>query len=116
MAIDPAPPPPPWGNFGDYDFLILLYRLGPRVIKIKNGYPESSKVCFSIHLKKYIHGAYETTVWQTSRNCITPTELIKYGSPCAAYVCMRLIQTLLSQQRVIKLKSNCLSGMTMCLF
>ena len=28
-------------------------RLGPRVKKIKNGYPESSKVCYSINLKKY---------------------------------------------------------------
>ena len=29
-------------------------RLGPRVKKIKNGYPKSSKVCHSINLKKYI--------------------------------------------------------------
>ena len=29
-------------------------RLGPRVKKIKNGYPESSKDCYDINLKKYI--------------------------------------------------------------
>ena len=38
-------------------------RLGPRVkIKIKNGYPESSKVCYSINLKKYI--------WCIRNHCI----------------------------------------------
>ena len=51
---------------------------------------------------------------QTSRNCITPLELMKYGSPCASYACMRLIQTLLSQQRVIKLKSNNLLAGRIC--
>ena len=29
-------------------------RLGPRVKKIKNDYPESSKVCYGINLKKDI--------------------------------------------------------------
>ena len=37
-------------------------RLGPRVKKIKNGYPESSKVCDSIYLKKYI--------WCIRNHCI----------------------------------------------
>ena len=30
--------------------------------KNKNGYPESSKVCYRMNLKKNIYGAYETTV------------------------------------------------------
>ena len=37
-------------------------RLGPRVKKIRNGYPESSKVCYSINLKKYI--------WCIQNHCI----------------------------------------------
>ena len=37
-------------------------RLGPRVKKIKTGYPESSKVCYSINLKKYI--------WCIRNHCI----------------------------------------------
>ena len=40
----------------------VLDRLGPRVKKKKNGYPESSKVCYSIHLKKYI--------WCIRNHCI----------------------------------------------
>ena len=39
-----------------------LVRLGPRVQKIKNGYPESSKDCYSINLKKYI--------WCIRNHCI----------------------------------------------
>ena len=87
-------------------------RLGPRVKKFKNGYPKSSKDSYSINLKKYI--------WCIRNHCIASfwvlhnaTRAKKYGGPCASYACMRLIQTLLSQQRVIKLKSNYLSGMTM---
>ena len=38
------------------------YRLGPRVKKIENGYPESSKNCYSINLKKYI--------WCIRNHCI----------------------------------------------
>ena len=38
------------------------YRLGHRVKKFKNGYPESSKDCFSIKLKKYI--------WCIRNHCI----------------------------------------------
>ena len=93
----------------------LSFRLGPRVKNLKNGYPEGSKNCYSTNLKKYIW-CLRNTVEQASRDCITPLELIKYGSPCASNVCMHLVQTLLSQQRVIKLKSNKLSGMTMCVF
>ena len=37
-------------------------RLGPRVKKIKNGYPESSKVCYSTFLKKCI--------WCIRNHCI----------------------------------------------
>ena len=37
-------------------------RLGPRVKKIKNGYPESSKVFYSINLKKYL--------WCIRNHCI----------------------------------------------
>ena len=40
----------------------LTYRLGPRVKKIKNGYPESSKVYYSINLKQY--------VWCIRNHCI----------------------------------------------
>ena len=65
----------------------------------KNGYPESRKVCYCINLKKYR--------WCKRNHCIANfPELIKYGSQCAQYVCMRLIQTLLYQQRVIQLKSK----------
>ena len=39
-----------------------LDRLGPRMKKIRNGYPESSKVCYSINLKKYI--------WCIRNHCI----------------------------------------------
>ena len=42
-----------------FEFFI---RLGPRVKNIKNGNPESSKVCNSIVLKKYI--------WCTRNYCI----------------------------------------------
>ena len=38
------------------------FRLGPREKKIRNGYPESSKVCYSINLKKYI--------WCIQNHCI----------------------------------------------
>ena len=38
------------------------FRLGPRVKKFKNGYPESSKDCYSINLKKYI--------WCIRNHCI----------------------------------------------
>ena len=37
-------------------------RLGPKVKKIKNGYPESSKVCYCINLKNYI--------WCIRNHCI----------------------------------------------
>ena len=40
----------------------LENRLGPRVKKFKNGYPESSKDCDSITLKKYI--------WCIRNHCI----------------------------------------------
>ena len=54
----------PHGN-GDLDIVRASYtrrnanvtvynRLVPRVNKIKNGYPKSSKVCYSINLKKHI--------------------------------------------------------------
>ena len=48
-------------------FMILAtfcesFRLGPRVKKIKNGYPESSKVCYSIILKK--------NIWCIRNHCI----------------------------------------------
>ena len=33
---------------------VFTIRLGPRVKKFKNGYPESSKDCYSINLKKCI--------------------------------------------------------------
>ena len=89
-------------------------RLGPRVKK-KNGCPESSKVCYSINLNKYI--------WCIRNHCIAnflelhnATRANKVWQPMCSYACARLIQTLLSQQRVIKLKSNYLSGMTMCVF
>ena len=42
--------------------LYLCIRLGPRAKKIKNGNPESSKVCYSINLKKYI--------WCIRNHCI----------------------------------------------
>ena len=42
--------------------MITVVRLGPRVKKIKNGYPESSKVSYSIDLKKYI--------WCIRNHCI----------------------------------------------
>ena len=38
----------------DLEILSVVFRLGPRVKKVKNGYPESSKVCYSINWKKYI--------------------------------------------------------------
>ena len=38
------------------------FRLGPRVKNIKNGYPESSKVCYSINLKKHL--------WYIRNHCI----------------------------------------------
>ena len=40
----------------------FLYRLGPRVKNFKNGYPESSKKCYNIYLKKYI--------WCIRNHCI----------------------------------------------
>ena len=40
----------------------LMDRLGPKVKKLKNGYPESSKDCYSINLKKYI--------WCIRNHCI----------------------------------------------
>ena len=43
-------------------FKVLLIRLGPRVKKFKNGYPESSKDSYSINLKKYI--------WCIRNHCI----------------------------------------------
>ena len=41
---------------------VIAIRLGPRVKKIKNGYPESSKVSYSINLKKHI--------WCIRNHCI----------------------------------------------
>ena len=49
-------------DFQDVFIQILAFRLGPRVKKIKNAYPESSKVCYSINLKKYIWCIRKTTV------------------------------------------------------
>ena len=43
-------------------FVNSTSRLGPKVKKLKNGYPESSKVCYSINLKKYI--------WCIRNHCI----------------------------------------------
>ena len=105
------------GSQDIYHNSIRHIRLGPRVKKKnKNGYPESSKDCYSINSKKYI--------WCIRNHCLASFSELhngarakkKYGGPCASCVCMRLIHTLLSQQRVIKLKSNYLSGMTICLF
>ena len=45
-----------------YLLVKVSFRLGPRVKKIKNGCPESSKVCYSINLKKYI--------WCIRNHCI----------------------------------------------
>ena len=53
----------PCGLREDDFFMFFLYnRLGPRVKKIKNGYLESSKDCYSINLKKYI--------WCIGNHCI----------------------------------------------
>ena len=41
-----------------------IIRLGPRVKNIKNGYPESSKVFYSISLKKYMY------IWCIRNHCI----------------------------------------------
>ena len=50
----------------------LLYRLGPRVKKIKNGYPESSKDCYNINLKKYI--------WCIRNHCIASFSGLQYAT------------------------------------
>ena len=96
-------------------YWIFPYLLGPRVKKWKNGYPESSKDCYSINSKKYM--------WCIRNHCIASFSGLHSGTraetvwwPICVIVCMLLIHTLLSQQRVIKLKSNHLSGITMCLF
>ena len=41
---------------------LLGHRLGPRMKKIKNGYPESSKVCYGINLKM--------NLWCIRNHCI----------------------------------------------
>ena len=48
--------------FLSFPLFILDIRLGPRMKKIKTGYPESSKDCYSKNLKKYI--------WCIRNHCI----------------------------------------------
>ena len=48
------------------------FRLGPRVKKIKNGYPESSKDCYSINSKKYI--------WCIRNHCIASFSELHKGT------------------------------------
>ena len=57
---------PVWEHSRSYNHRVfsddITTRLGPRVKKIKNGYLESSKDCYSINLKKY--------TWCIRNHCI----------------------------------------------